>query len=533
MNLVWIALLLSCLIGSQAVAEVYQWVDSDGRRHFSDRAPSGRNTHNPAEQSLSRPSSQATSIGVSALEGISSRDYQHLRKLLRARQFGILNTRLEKYHQILAEDISTESQVRAIYQVFDMGKPGLEHYFNDWVRTYPNLEFPYLARATYLTGLGWDSYEQNRTHRSDEQAEAIRKYFYASLTDIDAALRVNPRSGLAYSLLIGAAVALGDDEQHQLYLQRAAEEIPASLLVASTELGFMTPRWGGSKARMRAYANRVIVHQSSNPALSVLPGYVEALLAEAQLGRQQYAAAEAGFTRALKYGHVASFYRHRAEARMAMKRYSAALDDFAQALRLESADADSYLGRAQIYGSLRQYRNAAAELAYATEIDPESPGIHRYRTQLLTSLTGLGIRARTRGQLEESLDFLGKALMLDPADAVASYQRAVTWMEMGKMANSESDASVALAADSARPEWFVLMDNLLARRQRWQDMIELWDDYIDRFGETQDALLARANAYVGKQEYQSAMADANRAAVLGAPAAAGMISKVESLLATH
>ncbi|WP_442903861.1 DUF4124 domain-containing protein, partial [Gilvimarinus sp. 1_MG-2023] len=46
MNLVWIALLLSCLIGSQAVAEVYQWVDSDGRRHFSDRAPSGRNIHN-------------------------------------------------------------------------------------------------------------------------------------------------------------------------------------------------------------------------------------------------------------------------------------------------------------------------------------------------------------------------------------------------------------------------------------------------------------------------------------------------------
>tara|TARA_R110001583_G_scaffold15292_6_gene63024 strand:+ start:8388 stop:9989 length:1602 start_codon:yes stop_codon:yes gene_type:complete len=530
MNLVWIALLLSCLMGSQVIAQVYQWVDSDGRSHFSDRAPSGRNTENPAEQAFVSQSKHPASHSSIVLEGISSRDYLHLRKLLRARQFGVLNDRLEQYQRTLDEDIRSESHLAAVYQVFDLGKPGMKHYFNDWVRTYASLEYPYLARATYLTGLGWDIYHQSTANRSPEQTDAMRRYFYASLTDIDAALRVNPRSGLAYSLLIGAAVALGDDSQHQVYLQHALEVVPESLLVARTELSFLTPRWGGSKARMQAFANRIMVNKASNPALAILPGYVQALLAEAQLGRRQYVAAEAGFSRALAYGNVAGFYRQRAEARLALKDYPEALDDFAQALQLHSADADSYLGRAQIYGDLRQYRNAAAELAYATEIDPESAKLRLYRTQLVTSLTGLGLRARESGHPDESLDYLGKALMLDPADGPASYQRAVTWLGMGKLANAESDAEVALASPNASPEWFVLMDNLLTRRQRWDDMVALWDGYISRFGETQDALLARANAYFAKQEYQAAMADASKAAELGAPTAAGLISKVEPFL---
>ncbi|WP_221798201.1 tetratricopeptide repeat protein [Oceanobacter mangrovi] len=512
--------ILLALLSSIAQADIYAWKDEQGRTHYSDRAQevSGQVRH---EQLLSsQPEiNQSLRSSQDVLPGISDKDYIRLGKLLRARQFDALNEYLEKTSQQAFELPAMQQQLWDAYQVFALGSTGHEHYFNDWVRNYPNQEYPYLARAVYQISLA--------TASSTSIARA-REYYLASFTDIDAAIRINPASGMANALLLTASHTISDQQQYQQYLTEALRRTPGSLLVMRTALEYESPLWGGSDARMQALGRSILATPGNANMGSVIQAARYYLMARSQQHAGQKGAAIRSLDQALKYQQTADYYALRGQLCLQQNDYTLAMADFSAAVQLRSADSASYLGRAQIFAESHQYRNAAAELAQAARLTPDSPALLKYREQLLQTLGGLAQRARDAGKLDESIDYLDKALMMDEKSGVMLYQRSLSWLQLGKQAEAEQDLQKAVQRPEAQLTWFQQLDTLYSRRQRWDRVDALWSDYLQRFGDQPEALLGRADARYQNDDFNGALDDANKAVALDSSGVARqLISKAE------
>lgn len=487
-------IVLLCWSGMITVSQagIHRWVDDSGRVHFSDKAPSA----SPGESDVQRSSGKAASSVVSGtvFPGLNGDEYLRIRKLLRARQFEILNQQLRELTRQVTRDISQEPRLVASYEAFDLGYEEMDHYFNDWVRTFPNIEYSYLARASFYSGLGWKFRERAAKTRDPVDTQRSNKYFYNALTDIDTAIGRNRQSGVAYGLLMGVAAATQERSQLKQHLDAGLEAIPGSLFVRTSYLQFLTPQWGGSSRAMDQFAMEAKRYESMNRLLVFMPSYSSAMQGDYFMARQQYKKAHQLYSQALKAGHHYEFYQKRAKADLKLKRYRDALRDLEAATRYHSATIDAYLGQAEAYSGLGQYRNAAAELREAKKLDRNSTRLMELQHVVVMSLVREAQGAKRTGNEVVAMDFLNTALDLDNSSAPARYERALIHYNEQRFTDALDDAVVA-GKDASRLEYFQLLDDLLSRRRFWDQLLGHWDYYLASHPKDRVALAARARIY--------------------------------------
>jgi tetratricopeptide (TPR) repeat protein len=523
-------LLLLMMLSVTCSAQVYQWVDEEGQVHFSDRVPSGQAADKAAAaaQASARRSAPVAAVVVDngpVLPGVSWDEIAHLRHLVRARQFEMLNKELADYRRKADADPVNEVLLWSAYQSFDLGVASMEDYFNDWVRLQAGVESSYLARASYQSGMAWRLLQESGRSPSEEVRKRIRNHFYAALTDLDAELRLNPQSSIAYALLIRMAASLGEKEQLRNYLEQASKDVPASFLVARMRLQFLTPGWGGSESRMMEYTRQVTARSAQNPLLAFLPGYVSLYLGNERLQRKDMKGALALYNQAIASGNNYEFYQARADLLLQMNRYTDAIKDYEQAARYNTGDAMLYLGEAKAFGGLGQYRNAAAELMRARKVDPSSLPAGEYSLQVTRSLVREGRDARKAGKLEESGDFLETALELNPKDADALYENALRLIDMQRFTEAQSQLETALDSRREDIRHYQLMETLLARRYQWDEVVSAWSLYIERHPEEAAGYEARAQANFNQKSFNAALSDAEKAVSLGSKGARSLVNK--------
>lgn len=486
-------IVLLCWSGliTTANAGVYRWVDDSGRVHFSDKAPASRSGE---PENPSRNASSSRSMNGPVFPGLNGDEYLRLRKLLRARQFEILNQLLGEMTRQVKRDISQEPRLVASYQAFDLGYEEMAHYFNDWVRTYPNIEHSYLARAYFYSGLGWKAREAASRTRDPVETQRARSFFYNALTDIDAAIGKNQQSGVAYGLLLGVAAATQERSQLRQHVQSGLEAVPGSLFIRTSYLEYLTPQWGGSARSMDRFAAEAKRSEHLNRLLVFLPAYSKAMQGDDKMRNRQYRRAHQLYSEALKVGHHYAFYQKRAKADLKLKRYRDALKDLEAATRYHSATIEAYLGRAEAYHGLGQYRNAAAELRDAKKLDRDNLQLLDLQQKVVLALVREAQGAKRTGNVQVAMNFLNTALDLDEKSAPARYERARVHYNEQRYTDALEDAEVA-GKDTSRVEYFQLLDDLLSRRRFWDQLLTHWDRYLTDHPNDRRALTARARVY--------------------------------------
>jgi serine/threonine-protein kinase len=147
------------------------------------------------------------------------------------------------------------------------------------------------------------------------------------------------------------------------------------------------------------------------------------------------------------------------------------------AARLRPDAAETHLARAQyLYFGLRDYAGALAELEIARRALPNDPR--------LFELTGYILRRR--GQQEEGLQNLQRAVELDPRNFFTLQQIAVSYQQLGRYAEAIAALDRALA---------IVPDNIETRASREQYYV-FWKGDTRPLHQTIDAILAQGSGAI-------------------------------------
>jgi tetratricopeptide (TPR) repeat protein len=109
--------------------------------------------------------------------------------------------------------------------------------------------------------------------------------------------------------------------------------------------------------------------------------------------------------------------------------YEAAIDAFSQAITLNPALVEAYIGRESVYESIGEYALALADVEAAIALEPEEAGYVGQKALVYWAM----------GELENALDFAGQAIELDPEDAGFYNNRALMRASAGDYEGALAD----------------------------------------------------------------------------------------------
>lgn len=337
------------------------------------------------------------------------------------------------------------------------------------LNTRPALVRQHVAEATALRGLAY--YQQGN--------------YGAALADFDTALQLNPDMVDIYAYRAAAnfhqkdyeaALADGDTAfEHEellpehllakLHAQRAAiyhEQGPTDDVIAEANAAFNLEQYLTDAAVAELYAERAqSFYDDGNleksladtlAALSfdeVLPEAIQAHLF-ANLAMFYYQenlfdlALEAGDSalalETLPEETLADLYLMRADMRQQQGDLTAAIDEARQAADHGTDEAMLHALQAVRYYQARDDQGLAESEA-ALAIDGNSAPAHRVRGSILA----------WKGQLDEALDDLDRAVELDPADVEALAMRVFTHLELDDLESAEADLAQAQENEPGSP----------------------------------------------------------------------------------
>jgi tetratricopeptide (TPR) repeat protein len=159
--------------------------------------------------------------------------------------------------------------------------------------------------------------------------------------------------------------------------------------------------------------------------------------------------AESAFSEALLVApplcpETATAYAGRGHARLGLKEYALAVDDFNEAIRRDSGTASTFLGRGSAYALMETWDRAQADLDESIRLDPKP----------WRAFYNRGLCYLHKRELEPALADFGEAINREPKSANSYLARSKVYAEMGDVVHADEDRRKAaeLNASSASPE---------------------------------------------------------------------------------
>lgn len=130
----------------------------------------------------------------------------------------------------------------------------------------------------------------------------------------------------------------------------------------------------------------------------------------------------------------AEAYRNRAAAYSVRAAAKEAIADYSEALLLDPASGQAYIGRGQARLAVQDIDGAIADLTQATRLNGQSAGLFVAR----------GYARLLKGESGEAINDFSSAIQLDPKDAGAYNNRGLAYRKKGDLANAVVDYSSAI-----------------------------------------------------------------------------------------
>ncbi len=446
-----------------------------------------------------------------------------LRALLHARRFAELTVIVERLQADAEQDPTRENWALGAVGAFAYPDPALEVPLDAWVAAHRESFAPHAARCAYEGALAWQARggewlrDTSREHLAawDRHRERVQGL-------CDRALARNPRAYGAHLEVIGDHV--GDTSE---VYRRALAALPRSYEVRRCMIWRVSPRWGGSEAQMQEIAASGLRDLAQNRRFAWLPGDVELMHHYDAIAAKDPAGALAAIERALTHGESGDFLFARAELRRDAGDRAGALADLDRALELWPLNARLHYARGSLRYELGRREEAARDLVRAVELGPAKN--RRHQPWMAEVISFRGEELLGEGRPLEAEQWIERALAVDPKCERALKARALLAANPPGRAPEQVEAARARAAQEDSFEAYRALDQVLAERGRFAEIIEQWTQYLARHPQDGRAFLERAGTHTHLRAGLSpALADARRACSLGVQAGCQLARKIEN-----
>jgi tetratricopeptide (TPR) repeat protein len=348
-------------------------------------------------------------------------DRPGLRALLGAGRFAELTSDFEQLESAFEADPRKEYWPSDAAESFESAEPELFPALDAWIAATPGSFAPYLARGSHWIGVMWARRGARfRADTPDADLQAMEKASKRALADLDQALALHPKLVAAMRMEMRAALPTSDDDLASRMRTMAFAACPGCLLVRTTYLNSLTPRWGGTYAAIQAFVGTL--SPSVNPRFAALRGYVEFDLATAawnDKGPGRFDTVLAHVDRALSYGDYWEYLYTRAQALRGLQRYDEALIALDRAEALRPMHPTILSERAALHANRNEWIAAGHDLLAALRSDPTEPDGKRYATDVLHGMLSTARESDAAGKREDALDAARLVLEICPDDEAA------------------------------------------------------------------------------------------------------------------
>ncbi len=432
--------------------------------------------------------------------------------LLYHKRYAELTSYIEELQQEFERDPFTEYWVTDAIGAFDMPDPALGPLLDEWLQQSPRSFAPYAARGAYRSALGWHARgTELAKDTSRAQFAAFDRYLKESRDDLEKAIEIEPQA-LAPHLKL-----LSDGKHHHLAhreFERAVAKFPRSFRLLYAYMGTLEPKWGGSYAKLDAFARATAARARENPKFAILHGVIHALRCEDRLIAKDYLGALAAANDAVAAGEQGTYLAARGRAKMYLQDYEGSLADLDHSLDLRPDDARVLLNRALVLGKLTRWREAGESYIQALRADPTG-GLEK-REHYAEVLEFAGHQELRAGRPQQALRNYENALLLDRSRAEAKRFRDQI-LRVGDPNANEPEVTAALerARKEDSFEAYRALDDVLAKRGRFSEILAYWTEFIGRHPNEGRAYVERGGTLTHIQKFGDAIKDAQHGCDLG------------------
>lgn len=297
-------------------------------------------------------------------------------------------------------------------------------------------------------------------------------------------------------------------------MRRAEAACPTCFTWRAQYMRRLQPRWGGSYARMDAFARQAPV--ADNPMLALLAGYADLDRSEMAWQDAQADTALAAIERACAIGEHAPFLRERAAVLRRKGRPELSLRDLTRAIELRPGDPALRFERARAETDALHFQAAGIDLVDALRLDPTHSEAAVLRDEIVAGLSVATTRAFQERRFDDAMR------LVDLASEIAPWEKKVMRLRVlvvtrGAPPSEELARDLRARADAAPDDFRAhqALDYVLAQLGRHAEVQAMWGRYIERNPDEGRAFLERSGSYhlVGKTE--ESRRDAIRACELG------------------
>jgi tetratricopeptide (TPR) repeat protein len=473
-----------------------------------------------------------------AVVGNPAPETTQVRTLFEAGEYSRLTALLEEFEVRRTKDGRQEFAVLDGFNVFAVAQSGYEERLDAWVQHNPTRWAPWLARATYRIFRGWRARGfKLAKDTSQEQFRQMEDSFALASEDINAALRIEPRSFYAYLLLLRINRSSGDQERGVILLGKALETGPDSYLVRAYHMYLLLPRWGGSYAAMQQFSDESVRHADKNPLLQTLPGMAWADLSET-VRRTDAAKAVKLAEKALTFGETWFVLYDLAWAYFRAEDYDKALQTIDRAVELYPSLPDRGLlfspnipdALSLRAWSLFKQQNWDAALQTLEQMERlaegQDCGCGDARKEQAADLVNQGHR-EFRRNLSRASELYTLALRFDSNNSEAHCWRGIAQSRLRHSQPAYEDLRKAIELNPRLYDAYKGLDDLLLPQGRLDEIIEAWSQFLRLEPNNANAYLERAGTYHHKHDEAASMADAQKACDLGSSAACGLVKRLK------
>ncbi|WP_143750752.1 DUF4124 domain-containing protein [Marinobacter sp. ANT_B65] len=533
-NILHCSLLFMLAVSSLAQAQVYQWVDESGQRHFSDRPPQKNvsslkkmESAKPTQAPRNRPSLAETTQPGTVVTRVNynhpgSSESLKIRRMLEARNFSQLNDLLSRLQVTVQSDISQDVELQAAYRAFWLSESHWETIFDDWVALFPDTYTSYLARASYRISRAWDARGGAYIDKTpQENIDSMKHWLALANSDVELGLSLEPQALWAYCLQINAAKATGQYIVAQEALEVANDRYPANYIARKFYLETLDPKWGGSVISMLGFAQGAQAQANRNPNIRRLLEYTAYEAGRMSYINGEYEKALELLDVAIERGSDARTFHLRAKTYRRLNNLERALKDANTAIDQEEDNSSYFLTRARIYAGLKHYDQAFKDVERASALDPDHEPTERLRQSLLA------IARHPDSEFFEPNTPVSSEV--DTQDPASLFNFAKQLIANKKFAEARDALDKAISLSPATFDYYKAVDYALFKMGKTQDILEYWARYLSYNPDDGRAYLERSGTHYHLQDFAAAKKDAKRAAELGTKGAAKAYKQLQAL----
>lgn len=370
--------------------------------------------------------------------------------LLRAGDFERLESTLSDLERAVAERIEAEVDLEVAFRTFWVGDPEMTGLLERWAKERPGSAYAHLARARHLERLGALARGGALARdTSPAQFKSMAELHSRAAGEATRALEINPRLTEAWVVLMGVAMAEGNQSGCWRAAEAALAVAPASYRIRRKLLECLLPRWGGSYAAMSTVIQESLSLVQENPRLWALGGFPAWDQGRNLELADRLERAVKSYSKALRYGDDWQFYAHRGWAYYRQEQFLLALGDLNRALELLPQHPETLIDRAFTLAAMGRYDEALDDVALVRQLNPSEERLARLGERVAGGAVFAAWEKFQSGEAYRALALFDRVIEVQPAAAAAYHWRGRVLLELGHDRRARADLERARRLDPA------------------------------------------------------------------------------------